>query len=319
MDVTKFSILGQIINIKDPTAREEAENAINTANTALSSIPVRYTNHYRDVVNGNTYTHTDSGKTVSTGKHTGGAADPFESLDYFFEQLNNGKIDIRCYIDTPGYYVVHKPVIANAVIHITVRVNGVHIIFNDSSVENVAFYTSHWNVQCTSGTLEISTKLGNMIYWEGCTTLLTNVICRQRLQVYGGYFIADELTYLQFYSDGCNVVLQDAICINNNLNNSGLVVRRSSTLRLYGTKTDFNYIGGNSSNQDCAMIVVEGSVCIIESAQNYLNNGYYYGIEAVDSIVVCIASRWNSFNSASQHGNVNTNSLIIQGSATIGA
>lgn len=317
MDVTNFSILGQIINIKDPTAREEAENAINTANTALSSIPVRYTNHYRDVVNGNTYTHTDTSETVSTGTHTGGAADPYESMDYFFEMLNRGKTDIRCYIDTPGYYVIHKPVITNAVVHITCRVAGVHLVFNDSSVENVAFYNSHWNIQCTTGACELSTKLGSMLYWENCATLLSNVVCNQRLQTYGGYFIATGLHYLQFYCDGTQVVLQNAICTNKVTSNVGLVIRRSSILRLYGTTTDFN--GLPSAGTDNAMISVEGSICIIESAQNYLGTNYYNGIRAVDSIVVCTKARWNTYDNASVNGNVNENSLIIQGAATVGA
>lgn len=317
MDVSKFNVLGQAINVKDVTARETANAANTKATDALSKIPVRYTDHYRDVIAGNTYTHTDTANSISTGTHTGGAADPFESLDYFFNQLNEGKTDIRCYIDTPGYYVVHKPVITNAVIHITCRVDGVHIVFNDTSTENVAFYNSHWNLQCQTGACEISTKLGDMIYWENCATLLSNVVCNQRLQTYGGYLIATGIHYMQFYCDGCNVVLENAICTNTDASNTGLVVRRSSTLRLYGTLTDFNPLSGSGS--DNAMISVEGSVCIIESAQNYVGNKYAHGIIATNSIVVCTANRWQTYSDASTSGNINDNSLIVQGAATVGS
>lgn len=317
MDVTNFNILGQTIHVKDNIAREQAENAIEQASAVSNRISQRYIQHHRDTISGNTYVHTDTGESVSTGNHTGGSEDPYESLNYFFEQLNNGEIDIRCYIDAPGWYVVHKPVITNAVIHITCRVDGVHLVFNDTSVENVAFYNSHWNLQCTSGKCKISTKLGSMIYWENCATLLSNIDCNQRIQTYGGYFIATHLNYKQFYCDGCNVVLQDAICTNDVPTNTGLVVRRSSTLRLYGTTTDFNGLPSAGSNN--AMISVEGSICIIESAQNYLDTRYYNGIVATDSIVVCTSGRWTSYENASQNGNVNAESLIIKGSAEIGS
>lgn len=308
MDVSVFNIGGVDINVKDPVARELAESSYST----------RYLTSHRDVVAGNGYTYSLTGELVETGNHGGVISDPFESLDYFFERLNKGETDIRCYIDTAGYYIVHKPIFTNNVVHITSRVDGVHIIFNDLVDSSTAIYNSHWNLQCSDGQLYLHTDQGSMLYFENCMTYGANlVIPDRRLQLYGGGFRVDSMEYMQMYCDNANVVLNNAICTNSDYQSTGLVIRRASFLQLYGEDADFNRI--DQDGDDNEMIALENSIAVIGAAQNYNDTQYQYGINATNSIVICTASRWNSYANCSNDGNITSNSLVINGDTTLGS
>ena len=199
--VSKFKLYDNEIFIKDKEARQnlvEVNNSVehlgNDVSDLSNKIEEKYSLHYRRVITGNTYAdvrHEVTVDSVEVGNHSGTTSDPYESLDYFFDRLNNGETDIRCYIRQSGVYVVKKPVVRNAIVHITVQADNVTIIFNtESPIEPFVMYTSHLNLRTDDGYTKCILKTPNeknQMYFENSTPTMNNVIYDGVFKQYGGY------------------------------------------------------------------------------------------------------------------------------------
>ena len=110
--VSKFKLYDNEIFIKDKEARQNlvdinnsVENLVNDVSDLSNKIEEKYSLHYRRVITGNTYAdvrHEVTVDSIEVGNHSGTTSDPYETLDYFFDRLNNGETDIRCYIRQSG-------------------------------------------------------------------------------------------------------------------------------------------------------------------------------------------------------------------------
>lgn len=307
---SSFGLFGQDIYVKDDEAQEKIKQI-------ESKITTRYGTHYRDIIAGNQYTQyygSDKYEQFNIGEHAGTDSDPYETLEYFFDKLNNGYTDIRCYIDTPGTYIVHKPVHTDAVIHITVRVSGVRIILNDTSAESFVGYNTHWNFKRSSTSVSkviLITPLFNTIYFENSSTLLEGISYDGRILAYGGYMSLQNVDCKQFYSDACNSYIYNLLITNDDVSKSGIIIRRSSQFHISGGGTDFTPLPKNSTDSNCSMIVIENSMATLEFSQNEENTGYYYGIEAKNAFLLITQARYNIFNDYSLHGNTVETSLVV--------
>ena len=327
--VSKFKLFSNEIFIKDKEARTNLDNVNNNLvgiNKDISNLKnnvvdiesrleEKYSLHYRRVINGNTYADVRGGVTVDSvevGNHLGTTSDPYESLDYFFDRLNNGETDIRCYIRKSGVYVVSKPVARNCVIHITVQANNVTIIFNtDSLIEPFCCYNAHINLKTESTFTKTVLKTPNQenqMYFENSAILMDNVVYDGVLKMYGGYISFGNSKCGRLEMLGTSGYLNDILITNQDRNNNGIWLRRGCNFIFSGADADFEKQGspGNSN----AMLKIEDSTLTLEYAQNVVSN-YYHGIEAHSSLIFSTKGRIASFANNSNNGNTFEQSLVI--------
>lgn len=343
--VKKFGLFGNEIFLKDSECRESVDiinskiggNDISsladgTITGALldinenvadvdSRIEEKYSVHYRRVITGNTYADVRSGVTVDSvevGNHSGTTSDPYESLDYFFDRLNNGETDIRCYIRQSGVYVVTKPVVRNAIVHITVQADNVTIILNtDSLAEPFVMYTTHLNFRTDNGYTKCVLRTPNeknQMYFENSTLTMDNVVYDGVLKQYGGYLALTNSKIGSIELLGCSGYLNDILITNQNPNTHGIWVRRGCNLIFSGSLADFNTLGISGNGN--AMLKCEDCTLTLEYSQNVVSN-YAYGIYADGSIIFVTSGRLASFQNNSNNGNAINNTILVQGNVTL--
>ena len=335
--VSKFALYGKEIHLKDKEVRqnlEEVSTDLNTVKERVNTIETnvedisgkieeKYSLHYRRRIFGNYYADVRGGVTLEQlqiGSHSGTASDPYESLDYFFNDLNRGQTDIRCYITQSGTYVVHKPVFRNCIIHITVQANDVTIIWNDESlIEDFVGYNTHVNFKVDDGYTKckfITPNENNQMYYENSAILFDGIDYDGSIKMYGGYLSFGNSNVGSLELLGCSGYVHDVYVTNGNLNKNGIWLRRGSSFIFAGVLSDFQSLNGVGS-QDKAMIKCEDSRLTLEYAQNVPSN-YYNGIISDGSIIFATNSRLNSFASNSVSGsNSLTNTLIVNSNATL--
>ena len=330
--VSKFKLFSSEIFIKDKEARENIDvinndivninNSLNDVENGVADLEKRieekYSLHYRRVITGNTYADVRGGVTVDSmevGEHLGTTSDPYESLDYFFDRLNNGETDIRCYIRKSGVYVITKPVVRNAVIHITVQADNVTVIFNtDSLIEPFCCYNTHVNFKTDSGYTKCILKTPNQqnqMYYENSAILFDNIVYDGVLKMYGGYISFGNSKCGRLEMLGTSGYLNDILITNQDINNSGIWLRRGCNFIFSGAEADFEKMGTSGSVGN-AMLKVEDSTLTLEYAQNVVSN-YYYGILASSSLIFSTSGRIASFQNNSNNGNSFNNCLVVTG------
>ena len=333
--VSKFKLFSNEIFIKDKEARENLDvvnnNLVNINNSLSelennvgdieSRLEEKYSLHYRRVITGNTYADVRGGVTVDSvevGNHLGTTADAYESLDYFFDRLNNGETDIRCYIRKSGVYVVRKPVARNCVIHITVQADNVTIIFNtDSLIEPFCTYNSHINLKTDNGFTKCILKTPNQqnqMYFENSAILMDNVVYDGVLKMYGGYISFGNSKCGRLEMLGTSGYLNDILITNQDANNNGIWLRRGCNFIFSGAQADFVRQGSSGSGN--AMLKIEDSTLTLEYAQN-VNSNYYYGINASSSLIFTTNGRISSFANNSNNGNSFDKCLVVTGNVGI--
>ena len=333
--VSKFKLFSNEIFIKDKEARENLDvvnnNLVNINNSISelennvgdieSRLEEKYSLHYRRVITGNTYADVRGGVTVDSvevGNHLGTTADAYESLDYFFDRLNNGETDIRYYIRKSGVYVVTKPVARNCVIHITVQADNVTIIFNtDSLIEPFCTYNSHINLKTDKGFTKCILKTPNQqnqMYFENSAILMDNVVYDGVLKMYGGYISFGNSKCGRLEMLGTSGYLNDILITNQDANNNGIWLRRGCNFIFSGAEADFVRQGASGSNN--AMLKIEDSTLTLEYAQN-VNSNYYYGINASSSLIFTTSGRISSFANNSNNGNTFDKCMVVTGNVGI--
>lgn len=288
MDVKKFNLFGEEINIKDEKARNDIANI---------KIPYNYGNHVRwyiDCVNGND----DNDGTISS---------PWKTLDKFFSMCNSVTTDIRCYIVAAGTYNFSNPVFQGVTVHISANVPNVTIYGNLS--EPWAFYNCHINFQGTSSG-NININCSNYIYGDNCLWTLKYCTFTPQLRVYGGYINAENCTFSSLRIGGAcgnidttTYTSTDATTYNLRVENSAFVISTGSTY----------YAGKNGvTNDSGCFISVESSMIIIRHACNRQgNNPAKWGIKNSNGIVIINQSRLNSFSTNSSNGNSDNDSFYF--------
>ena len=326
--VSKFKLYDNEIFIKDKEARENlvninnsVENLVNDVSDLSNKIEEKYSLHYRRVITGNTYAdvrHEVTVDSVEVGNHSGTTSDPYESLDYFFDRLNNGETDIRCYIRQSGVYVVKKPVVRNAIVHITVQADNVTIIFNtESPIEPFVMYTSHLNLRTDDGYTKCILKTPNeknQMYYENSTLTMNNVIYDGVFKQYAGYLSLTNSSIGRMELLGCSGYLNDILITNQDINSHGIWLRRGCNFIFSGSLADFNTLPSNGNGN--AMLKCEDCTLTLEYAQNVASK-YAYGIYSDGSIIFVISGRLASFVNNSINGNAITNTILVQGNVTL--
>lgn len=204
-----------------------------------TNIPSRY---YIDGVNGN-----DS--------NNGTEASPWKTMDKFFELLNKGFSDIRCYIKTAGTYNISKNVISNSILHITGLVDNIILQFQNPAEQEVAFYSCHLNFEKLTIRGNQSNESINIhnsdfafdkIKFENCFNV----------DLYGCNFNCTTCQFTRLYCDESNGIIDDTVITRCDLG-TAIVARRSSDLSITGT-LDFKTQNGIQTSNN--LIVAERSV-----------------------------------------------------------
>ena len=335
--VSSFELYGNEILLKDKEARDNLievnknitniNNSIETMDKELEDvsgkIEEKYSKHYRRHIYGNYYADVRGGVTleqIKVSEHSGSDNDPYESLDYFFNDLNKGQTDIRCYITQSGTYVVKQPVFRNCIIHITVRANNVRIIWNTESLsEDFVGYNTHVNFKVDEGYTKcvfLTPNENNQMYFENSAVLIDGVTYDGTIKLYGGYLSMGNSNVGSMELLGCSGYMHDVYITNSDVNKNGIWLRRGSNFIFAGSIADFKSLGsqGNSSK---AMIKCEDCRLTLEYAQNVPSN-YYNGIIADGALIFVTEGRLNSFaNNCISGQNLLTNTLVVHSNATL--
>ena len=335
--VSKFELYGNEIHLKDKEARDNINVLQRDVSDLVSDvggldanldkvsgmIEEKYSKHYRRHIYGNYYADVRSGVTleqIKVSEHSGSDNDPYESLDYFFNDLNKGQTDIRCYITQSGTYVVKQPVFRNCIIHITVRANNVRIIWNTESLsEDFVGYNTHVNFRVDEGYTKcvfLTPNENNQMYFENSAVLIDGVTYDGTIKLYGGYLSMGNSNVGSMELLGCSGYMHDVYVTNSDVNKNGIWLRRGSNFIFAGAIADFKSLGsqGNSSK---AMIKCEDCRLTLEYAQNVPSN-YYNGIIADGALIFVTEGRLNSFaNNCISGQNLLTNTLVVHSNATL--
>lgn len=200
-------------------------------------------------------------------ENDGSAEFPIKTLDAFFERLNHGAHDIRCYIVSSGTYTVSKSQFLDCTIHLTANTSGVVIEFTTENY--VSFYNTHININSASDSQPLTIRYSKGL--EGLTientaSSIQNVIFDNIVpSFYGGYARLVNTSVSRMYFNGTNASCQH-ITLTGLSNGTGIVARYSTQLSLYGT---FDVTGSNHTNN---IISLERSNAVITIASTSTSN-----------------------------------------------
>lgn len=214
----------------------------------------------------------------------GSAAKPWKTLDKFFSMLNEGYTDIRCYIVETGTYEYSKPVISNAVIHITATCSGVAIKCTNTN-EPAVFYNCHLNFQTSDGyePMTFESAYGTF-YPENTATMFKYVRTYGTFKVFGGYLYLNQCSIDRLWLYGA-VTRAYRLTVHNTEAKDAISIENNSQFSLSGTFTvDSNSNGGSNS-----LIYMKGGVANLNSAN--AADGYAYGITADEGLIICTQKR----------------------------
>lgn len=185
----------------------------------------------------------------------GTATSPWKTLTAVFNKANElgGRVDVRCYIVSPGVYNFPYISLTGMAIHITGNVDGV--IINHTGGD-FSFYETHVNLN------NVTIQSEKEIKFESCGVTALNCRFDTTVKVYSG----------KVDFNGCT--------FNKGIANSGgkLIVRGTST---------FNTHGDNNIYCNCGELFMYGTFNFVGTAENTvpLMNCYRSEINIVGKIV----------------------------------
>ena len=200
---------------------------------------LNYTDHFRYYVDGVNGNDGNDGLTTQTA---------FRTLNRFFEEGNNGKSDIRCYIISNGVYSIDKPTIENLVIHINGNTDDVTIT---SNLDEYVFYNCHINYQ----NIKLTHTGENIPYIESGSFVCNNCVIDMPIRFYDAMVTVENTTINEIRFDSSQVYLNNITIDGNNKTN---------------WNTPFNFTRGSIAELNGTFKYNE----LIESNVNYLLNQY---------------------------------------------
>lgn len=153
------------------------DNIIESINNVKSMIPINYHN-YPTIGDGVTKSRYYIDGINGDDNNIGSKESPIKTIDKFFELLNQGKTDIRCYIVSPGIYKASKTIFSNSTIHITAKVAGVVIEFQNDEELSTTGYNTHWNISGVNENTPITLRnlsINTSIYFDNSALRLDYV------------------------------------------------------------------------------------------------------------------------------------------------
>ena len=300
-----------INNTTIPVINEEINNIetdINTINTETipdviynlteqlgqkyTDIPPRY---YIDCINGD-------------DNNDGTSEHPFQSLDRFFELLNTGTHDLRCYIVSSGTYHVSKSQFLDCTIHMTANTSGVVVEFDTDNY--CSFYNTHISINSSNDTQPLTIRYSKGlegITIENTASNIQNVVFDNIvLNYYGGYTRMVNCTASRIYTNGTNASIQH-LTLTGLSNGTGIVCRYASQLSLYGT---FNITGSNYSSN---IVSVERSIANILISSSTTPNNITSGnsVYLDGSMLITNTNSLSILNSIASGGYAHSSSSIL--------
>ena len=287
---------------------EQLESKYNTIN--YHNYPKRLTDneaqrYYIDGINGN-------------DNNPGSDELPFKTIDKFFEMLNKGQTDIRCYIVSAGTYIATKTVFSNCVIHLNANVGGVIIEFQNDDVDT-AFYNCHLNISGVDNgnciTLRNSTDT-KKIYFENCATILYYTIIENCLScsAIGGNVQAYYLTLPNIYLDSTKYDINN-LTITKSTERNNIFIRQGSVGVLRGALSVINVDASSLSTTN--IIHVERSILMLYMSianQSPVTSGK--GLNCNQAIIHC-SETMLSLVEAIASGNSFTNTTRLLGNSSL--
>lgn len=169
-------------------------------------------------------------------ENDGSSEYPLKTLDAFFEKLNHGVHDLRCYIVSSGTYQVSKSQFLDCTIHITANTSGVVIEFSTDNY--VSFYNTHISINSASDsqplTLRYSKGVESMTI-ENTSAIFQNVIFSNiTCGLYGTYVRMTNCSIYRMYLNGSKVSSQHTRVLGL-ADGVGFVCSHASDLVLYGS------------------------------------------------------------------------------------
>lgn len=174
---------------------------------------------YVDGVNGN-------------DNNDGTAASPFKTLTHVINKANNlgGRVDVRCYIVSPGVYEFPYLSMTGMAIHITGNVDGVII---HHTGRDFSIYETHVNLN------NVTIQSEKDIKFESCCVVALNCRFGSRVAVYSGKVDFNGCTFDKGIGNaGGKVIVRGTSTFNTHGNNN--IYCNCGELFMYGT---FSFVG----------------------------------------------------------------------------
>lgn len=192
-----------------------------------------YDNHIRYYINRESGSDTNDGLTTNT---------PFKTIEKFLEvTANAGYTDCRCTILKDGAYVLNKQALNNVTLHIKVdsSVNGNVILQGNYNVpEDWIMYNAHVKLTGTANAPIVYEPYSTQgIYFENSAVTLDYVKFNCRMQCFGCYVKADNVTAERLHLSGCTGYLATVSITNTDHEQHGIVLDRGCNMRISGTFT----------------------------------------------------------------------------------
>lgn len=286
------NIESDINTINNDTIPDVIYNLTEQLGQKYTDIPPRY---YIDIINGD-------------DNNDGTSEHPFQSLDRFFELLNTGTHDLRCYIVSAGTYQVSKSQFLDCTIHMTANTSGVVVEFTTDNY--CSFYNTHISINSISDsqplTIRYSKGLEGLTIENTASNIQNVVFDNIILNYYGGYTRMVNTTFSRIYFNGTNASLQHTT-ITGLSNGTGLVVRYSSQLSIYGT---FDITGSNHTSN---IFSIERSIAniLISTTSTGNNRTTGYSVNLDGSMLITNTNSLNILNGIASGGYAHSSSSIL--------